>query len=204
VEVSYGSSGAFFAQLQNGAPFDMFFSADVRYPHQLEEGGLTQKGSAFIYAHGRLVLWVPESSSIDVQKLGMKALVDDAAHKVAIANPEHAPYGRAAEAAMKTAGLYEQVKPRLVLGENIAQTAQFVQSGAADIGILALALALSGPMKDKGRYWEVPADSYPTLEQEGVILGAAKDRAAAGEFRAFVMSAEGRAVLERYGFVVPR
>jgi molybdate transport system substrate-binding protein len=204
VTATYGSSGNFFAQLQNHAPFDMFLSADANYPRKLEEAGLAQKGSEFVYAHGRLVVWVPATSSIDVEHLGLRAVLDPAARKVAIANPEHAPYGRAAEAALKKEGIYDAVQPKLVLGENIAQAAQFVQTGAADVGIIALSLALSGPMKDKGRYWSVPLDSYPTLEQAGVILAWAKDVAAAEEVRTFVMSPEGRSILGRYGFVVPR
>jgi molybdate transport system substrate-binding protein len=203
VEATYGSSGNFFAQLQNHAPFDMFLSADVSYPRELAQAGLTKKDSEFTYAHGRLVVWVPSSSALDVQKLGLRALLDPTVRKIAIAHPEHAPYGRAAEAAFKKAGIYDEVRPKLVLGENIAQTAQFVQTGAADVGLIALALALSGPMKDKGRYWEVPADSYPTLEQAGVILEWARDAQAAAEVRAFIMSAEGRSILARYGFTVP-
>jgi molybdate transport system substrate-binding protein len=203
ISVTYGSSGNFFAQLEKRAPFDMFLSADVSYPRKLEEAGLVQKDSEFIYAHGRLVVWVPEDSSIDIQRLGLRATLDPAVRKVAIANPEHAPYGRAAEAALKKEGIYDEVRPKLVLGENIAQAAQFVQTGAADVGILALSLALSDPMKSKGRYWEVPLDSYPTLEQAGVILAWAKDAAACQEVRAFVISREGRSILKRYGFVVP-
>jgi molybdate transport system substrate-binding protein len=149
-------------------------------------------------------LWVPQGSGIDVEKLGMRALVDPAARKVAIANPAHAPYGRAAEAAIKHFGLYQEVQPKLVLGENIAQTAQFVQSGAADIGLIALSLALSGPMKEKGHFWAVPAETHPTLEQAGVILAWTKDPSAAGDLRAFVISKEGQTILERYGFVVPK
>jgi molybdate transport system substrate-binding protein len=201
VDATYGSSGNFFAQLQNHAPFDMFFSADVSYPRKLAEAGLTKKDSEFVYAHGRLVVWVPDDSPVDVQKLGLRALLDPAVHKVAIANPEHAPYGRAAEAALKKAGIYQEVRPKLVLGENIAQTAQFVQTGAADAGLIALALALSGPMKDKGRYFEVRAASDPALEQAGVILVWAKD--GASEVRAFVMSREGQSILARYGFTTP-
>jgi len=203
VETTYGSSGNFFAQLQNRAPFDVFFSADMTYPMRLIEGGHARRGSEFMYAHGRLVLWAPADSKVDVEKLGMQALVEPEVRKVAIANPQHAPYGRAAEAAMKKAGLYDRVQSKLVLGENIAQTAQFVESGSVDLGLIALSLALSAPMKGKGRYWEVPEYMHPTLEQAGVILTWAKDLGAAEELRAFVMSPEGRSVLERYGFVIP-
>lgn len=203
VQVSYGSSGNFFAQLSNRAPFDMFFSADVDYPRQLIAQGVAAKDTEFLYAVGRLVVWVPRASALDLTRLGMHALADPAVRKIAIANPKHAPYGRAAEAAMKTLGVYETVRERLVYGENIAQTAQFVQTGAADIGIIALSLAVAPVLKDDGRYWEVPLESYPRIEQGGVILSWATDATAAQAVRAFVLGAEGRAILERYGFFLP-
>jgi molybdate transport system substrate-binding protein len=203
VQVSYGSSGNFFAQLSNRAPFDMFFSADVDYPRQLIAQGLAAKDTAFLYAVGRLVVWVPRVSALEPARLGIHALADPAVRKIAIANPKHAPYGRAAEAAMKTLGVYETVRERLVYGENIAQTAQFVQTGAADIGIIALSLAVAPALKDDGRYWEVPLDSYPRIEQGGVILPWAADVAAAQALRAFVLGTDGRAILHRYGFFLP-
>jgi molybdate transport system substrate-binding protein len=201
VTVSYGSSGTFYAQLANHAPFDLYLSADLDYPRKLIDGGLAVKESEFVYAVGHLVVWVPNGSKLDVDKLGLKAVTDPSVKKLAIANPRHAPYGRAAEAALKKAGVYDAVKDRLVLGENIAQAAQFVESGAADVGILALSLALAPAMKDKGRYWTVPLDAYPRLEQGGVILSWAKDREAAQALRAFVTSKEGRGVLKQYGFL---
>ena len=203
MQVSYGSSGNFFAQLSNRAPFDMFFSADVDYPRQLIAQGLAVKDTAFLYAVGRLVVWVPRASALDLTRLGIHALADPSIRKIAIANPKHAPYGRAAEAAMKTLGVYETVRERLVLGENIAQTAQFVQTGAADIGIIALSLAIAPALKEEGRFWEVPLESYPRIEQGGVILPWATDVAAAQAVRAFVLGEEGRAILHRYGFFLP-
>ena len=204
VQVTYGSSGNFFAQLTNKAPFDIYFSADASYPRQLIDQGLADEQSEFLYAVGHIVIWVPHDSPIDVEKLGMEALLDPAAGKIAIANPQHAPYGRAAEAAMRSHGVLEQVESRLVLGENIAQTAQFVDSGAADIGIIALSLALAPAMQGKGRYWEVPLDAYPTMEQGSVILNWAQDRDATEQFREFVASDRGREVLSRYGFLLPQ
>ncbi|MBV8352871.1 MAG: molybdate ABC transporter substrate-binding protein, partial [Verrucomicrobia bacterium] len=130
INVTYGSSGNFFAQLQSGAPFDLFFSADVAYPRKLAEKGLGVD-EVFLYATGRIVLWAPKNSPLDLDKLGIKALLEPSVHKIAVANPEHAPYGRAAVAALKALNVYDQVASRLVYGENIAQTAQFVQSGAA-------------------------------------------------------------------------
>lgn len=203
LQVSYGSSGNFFAQLSNRAPFDIFFSADVDYPRRLIAQGVAAKETEFLYAIGRLVVWVPRASAIDLARLGMQALVAPSVRKIAIANPKHAPYGRAAEAAMKTLGVYEAVREQLVYGENIAQTAQFVQTGAADIGIIALALAVAPALKDEGRYWEVPLESYPRIEQGGVILSWATDAPAAHALRAFVVGPEGRGILHRYGFFLP-
>ncbi len=204
VQTTFGSSGNFFAQLSNQAPFDIYFSADISYPRQLVEQGLADKESEFLYAVGQIVVWVPKNSPIDVETLGPKAVLDLAARKVAIANPQHAPYGKAAEAALKRWGVYDDVKDRLVLGDNIAQTAQFVESGAADIGVIALSLAMAPAMKEKGRYWQVPLDDYPTMEQGSVILNWAQDRAATESFRSFVAGPQGRAVLRRYGFILPQ
>jgi molybdate transport system substrate-binding protein len=203
VKVTYGSSGNFFAQLSNRAPFDLFLSADVDYPRKLIEQGLADKQSEFLYAVGHLVLWVPNSSPLVVEKLRVKVLLDPSVKKVAIANPRHAPYGRAAEAALKSLGVYQQVEEKLVRGDNIAQTAQFVQSGSADIGLLALSLAVAPAMRGQGRYWEMPLDAYPRLEQGGVILSWAQDRQAAQTLRSFLLGEEGRAVLKRYGFFLP-
>jgi molybdate transport system substrate-binding protein len=203
LQVSYGSSGNFFAQLSNQAPFDIFFSADIDYPRKLVEQGLAAQDTAFSYAIGRLVVWAPRTSRIALERLGMQALVDAAVRKIAIANPKHAPYGRAAEAAMKTFGVYEKVREQLVYGENIAQTAQFIQTGSADIGMIALSLALAPALKDAGQYWEVPLDAYPRIEQGGVILSWATDMAAVRDLRAFVLGTEGKAVLRRYGFFLP-
>jgi molybdate transport system substrate-binding protein len=202
-QVTYGSSGNFFAQLSNRAPFDIYFSADVDYPRKLIEQGLALRETAFLYAVGRIVVWVPRRSSVDLEHLGIQALVDPSVRKVAIANPKHAPYGRAAEAAMKTLGVYEQVQERLVLGENIAQTAQFIQTGAADIGIIALALALAPALREEGRYWEIPLDAYPRMDQGGVILPWAKDMAAAQALRTFVLAPQSKDILRRYGFSLP-
>jgi molybdate transport system substrate-binding protein len=204
VDVSYGSSGNFFAQLSNHAPFDVFFSADVDYPRQLAEQGLADKDSLFIYAVGHLVVWVRRDSPLDVEKLGIQALLDPSVKKVAIANPKHAPYGRAAEAALKKLGVYDKVEGRLVYGENVAQAAEFIDTGAADVGLIALSLALAPAPRDRGRYWEVPLDAYPRLEQGGIILSWAHDREAAEALRAFVLSSEGKAILKRYGFFLPQ
>jgi molybdate transport system substrate-binding protein len=196
LEIAYGSSGNFFAQIGNRAPFDVFLSADVEYPRKLASAGVGVGNSVFTYAVGRLVVWVPAGSPLDPAT----ALREAAVKHIAIANPQHAPYGRAAQAALRTLGLYQSVAPKLVLGENIAQTLQFVESGAADAGIVALSLALAPPLRARGRYWEIPLDAYPRMEQGGIIL---KDSKAARDFRAFLLSDGGRRILKQYGFVIP-
>src|SRR5437660_873297 len=203
VKLSLGSSGNFYAQLSNGAPFDLYFSADIDYPKKLEEAGLAEPGTLYMYALGRIVLWVPKGSPIDVHALGIEALQHPSVKKIAVANPKHAPYGRAAVAALEHFKVYDAVKDKLVLGENISQTAQFVQTGSADIGIIALSLAVAPAMKETGAYWEVPLDAYPRLEQGAVILKATKDQKTARAFLDYVKSPEGTAVFKRYGFFLP-
>lgn len=200
IEVTYGSSGNFHSQLMNKAPFDLFLSADVEYPKDLVRRGFGVKDSIFVYGVGRIVLWVPKASPVAVEKLGLEALRQPSVKKVAIANPKHAPYGRAAEAALRKAGLWNGLKDKLVLGENISQTAQFAQVGGADIGIVALSLVLAGPMKDQGRWWMIPAEDHPTLEQGGVILAWAQDPALARTFMDFLLSPEGARIMKTYGF----
>ncbi|HJX95415.1 MAG TPA: molybdate ABC transporter substrate-binding protein [Candidatus Acidoferrum sp.] len=202
VDVTYGSSGNFFSQLQNGAPFDLFFSADIDYPRKLEAAGLAEPGTLYQYAVGRIAIWTPADAKVDVGSLGWKALLDASVQKIAIANPEHAPYGRAAVAALQKAGIYEQVKPKLVFGENISQAAQFVQSGNAQAGIVAMSLAVSPGMKD-GKRWEIPADMHPPIEQAAVVLKDAKNKESAHVFLRFAMSAEGRQTFAQYGFTLP-
>ena len=201
VELSFGSSGTFFAQIQNGAPYDVFFSADMDYPKKLEAAGLAEPGSLYQYGKGKLVLWVPASSAVDVSK-GLAVVADPAVRKLAIANPAHAPYGRAAEAALKRVGLWEKVSSKLVLGENISQAAQFVQSGNADAGILALSLVLASAMKDRGRYFEVQRELYPPLQQAAVILKNSKHKQTAHQFMEFIKTPVIKSLLQQYGFTV--
>ena len=203
VEVSYGSSGTFYAQLLNQAPFDMFLSADIEYPRRLADRGMTLPGSAFTYAVGRLVIWARASSTVHIEDTGLRALGAAAVKHVAIANPEHAPYGRAAVAAMRTADVYEAVRPKLVYGENVEQALQFAQSGAADVGIVALSLALAPSVRSRGRYVEVPLTMYPHIVQGGAILRWVRDADATWTFRAFLVSDRGRAILKEYGFSLP-
>jgi molybdate transport system substrate-binding protein len=203
VQVTYGSSGNFFQQFQNGAPFDLFFSANLDYPKKLEAAGLTEPGSYYQYARGKIVIWVPNDSKLDLSS-GIQVLLNPSIQKIAIANPQHAPYGQAAVAAMQKGNAYDKVKDKLVLGENISQTASFVVSGSADVGIVALSLALSPTMKDKGRYAEVPADEYPPIEQACVMLSSSKNKEAASQFLSFIKTTRIGDVLKSYGFDVPR
>jgi len=202
VDVTYGSSGNFFSQLQNGAPFDLFFSADIDYPRKLEAAGLAEPGTLYEYAIGRIAIWTPAGSKVDVFSQGWNTLLDASVQKIAIANPEHAPYGRAAVSALQKADIYEQVKSKLVYGENISQAAQFVQSGNAQAGIVAMSLAVSPGMAD-GKRWEIPADMHPPIEQTVIIMKAAAKKEAARAFLEFVKGDAGRATLAKYGFTFP-
>jgi molybdate transport system substrate-binding protein len=202
VNVIYGSSGNFSQQIQNGGPFDLFFSANLDYPKQLDASGLVEPGSLYQYAMGKLVIWVPNVSKLDLS-VGLKVLLDPAARRIAIANPQHAPYGKAAVTAMQQENVYDKVKDKLVLGENISQTATFVVSGAADVGILALSLAMSPNMKDKGRYVEIPESDYPPIEQACIILRSSRNKDGAWKFLSFVKTAAVGDLLRSYGFEVP-
>lgn len=200
IEVIYGSSGKFFEQISNGAPFDVYFSADLAYPQKLQENGKTAS-EIFPYGIGRLVLWSKKDLG---QKLTMEILKERQIRKVAIANPRHAPYGQRAEEALKHFGLYDQVKPKLVFGENIAQSAQFVSSGAADIGIIALSLALSPNMKKmNSKYYLIPESSHQPLSQGAVLIKHSELNPRAVKFLDFVKGEQARMILAHYGFTQP-
>jgi len=203
VKLSFGASGALTQQIHNRAPFDVFFSADMDYPRQLISHGDAEGGSLYRYAVGKLVLWAPADSPLDVEHRGMNILSDPSVKKIAIANPQHAPYGRAAVAAMKHVGLYEQVSDRLVLGENISQAAQFVESGNAQVGFVALAHVVSPAMRGKGKYWEIPAEAYPALDQGVVVIKYSRYKKEATAFVEYIKTKPVADVLRRYGFTVP-
>ena len=203
VKVIYGSSGNFLQQIQNGAPFDMFFSANQDYPKKLEADGLTEADSFYKYATGKIVVWVPNDSKLDISS-GLPSLTNSAVKKVAIANPAHAPYGKAAVAAMKSEDVYEKLAGRLVMGENISQTASFAQTGSVDVGIIALSLALSPNLKDKGRYAEIPTKDYPPIEQACVILKSSQHKDTAKAFLSFIKSSGVAELFRAYGFSVPQ
>lgn len=201
-KVSYGSSGNFFAQIKQGAPFDIFFSADTTYPELLKKEGLTAKEMQKVYAVGKIVLWFPKESKIDSDE-GMRALTSSEVKKLAIANPRHAPYGRAAEESLRYYGLWEEVKGKLIYGENISQTAQFVHTGAADAGIVALSLAISPKMLHEGKYWLIPDESHSDIEQVYVVLEKGKGKKSIRKFLDFICGEKGSNILSRYGFVIP-
>ena len=201
INVTFGSSGNFFSQIQNGAPFDLFLSADIDYPRRLEAAGLVEPGSIVTYATGRIVLWARKGGPPDVTR-GLQALADSGVRRVSIANPEHAPYGRAAVAALRHEQLYERVRTKLVLGENVSQAAQFVDSGNADAGIIALSLALAPALKQRGTFYEIPASFYPSIEQAGAVIKSSGHKAAAREFLAFLRKPDVVRLMQTYGFAL--
>jgi len=202
VKLIFGSSGNFFAQIQNGAPFDLFFSADVDYPKRLEAAGLAEPGTIYPYAKGKIVIWARNESKFDLSR-GLQILLDPGIRKIAIANPDHAPYGRAAVAALHHQNIYDQVFAKFVLGENISQTASFVLSGSADVGIVALSLALAPSLKQKGKYVEIPSDEYPVIEQAAVVLKSSPNKEVARQFLDFLKTPAIQNVLRTYGFSIP-
>jgi molybdate transport system substrate-binding protein len=203
VKLSFGASGVLTKQIENGAPFDVFFSADMEYPRELISHGDAEGASLYRYAVGKLVLWAPSDSTLDVEHRGMSVLADPQVKKIAMANPQHAPYGRAAVAAMKHVGLYDQVSDRLVMGENVSQAAQFVESGNAQVGFVALAHAVAPAMQGKGKYWQIPAEAYPPLDQGVVVLSHSRSKKEASAFVEYIKTKAAAAVLRKYGFALP-
>jgi molybdate transport system substrate-binding protein len=176
VLLSVGSSGNLYSQIQNGAPFDLFFSASEDYPKKLAASGVMDAVTLRMYAIGYLVLWVPNASGLDPQKLQMNLLTESSVSKISIANPQHAPYGRAAIAALEHYGLKDKTAAKLVYGENVSQAAQFVQSGNAQAGLIALSLAKSPAMTSTGKYWELPPESYPEIRQSAGVVYASREK----------------------------
>lgn len=201
VRLTFGSSGNFHAQIRNGAPFDVFMSADLTYPRRLIEEGKADESSLYPYAIGQLVLWARRDAPVDLRR-GLQGLTDRGVTRIAVANPAHAPYGRAALAAFEATGVLEHVRGKLVLGENASQTAQFVQSGNASVGLLPLALALS-PALTAGQYVVVPAHLYPPLLQGAVIVSASRHKSAAERFLAFLKRDSTMTRLSQAGFLRP-
>ena len=201
VQAVYGSSGQFFMQIAQGAPFDIFLSADESLVEQLASKGLTQ-GPGVLYGVGRLVFFVPKGSRLKPDLADLRlALEDGRLRRLAIANPVHAPYGRAAQQSLQKLGLWTAIEPRLVLGENVSQAAQFAASGSADAGIFALSLMLAPVLGLAGSYTDVPADLHAPLRQRMALLRRASPEAQA--FFAWLQEPAARAVLQRYGFATP-
>ncbi|MFI5355723.1 MAG: molybdate ABC transporter substrate-binding protein [Opitutales bacterium] len=201
LEVVFGSSGNLVAQITQGAPYDVFLSADLDYPRALIAAGQAEAETLTPFATGRLVLWTTRPG-LAVPDLAT-ALRDPALHTLAIANPATAPYGRAARETLEKLGLWAVLQPRLVIGENIGQTAQFVASGNADAGLVALSFVLSPQLADRGRWVEVPAADHAPLTQGAVLTRHGADHPAARRYLAFLRSAAARKVLERFGYGVP-
>lgn len=201
LKVSSGSSGNFATQIKNGAPFEVFLSADVFFPRDLAKTGFADESTLFVYAVGRIVLWTSTPEKVDVTK-GFDLIKDPngPVKKLAVANPDHAPYGRAAKEALVHEKLWDAVQPRVVLGENIAQTAQFVETGNADAGFVALSLVLSPKLAKVGKWWEVPADTYNKLEQGAILTKAGASNAVAKEYVDFLKTDAARAIFDKYGF----
>jgi len=202
VKVSTGSSGNFYTQIEHGAPYDVFLSADISFPRKLIDEGFADGSTLSVYSVGRLALWTTKPDKISLDK-GVDVLRDPAVKRIAIANPDFAPYGRAAKAALETAGLWTEIQSRLVTGENIAQTAQFVQSGNADIGFVALSLLYTPTLKNVGRYVEVDPKLYPPLQQAVVLTKAGTANSAAHDYLQFLAGQEARTIFDRFGFEAP-
>lgn len=199
VETVYGSSGKFRTQIEAGAPYDLYFSADIEYPRALAAAGHAAS-EVRTYALGRIVLW---SASLDASRLKLEDLADPALGRIAIANPRHAPYGKRAEEALRATGVWDKIQGRLVLGENIAQTAQYVQSGNAQVGIIALSLALNPELAGRTRYALIPDNLHRPLEQGFVLTRRAANNPLARRFADFVAQKQARSILARHGFVLP-
>ncbi|WP_292003508.1 molybdate ABC transporter substrate-binding protein [Chlorobium sp.] len=201
VSAVFGSSGKAFSQIENGAPYDMFFSADISYPEKLKTSG-SAISEPKPYAIGRMTVWVTKSSGLDAKK-GIRLLSDPKVRKIAMANPEHAPYGRIAREVMEHYKVYDNIKNRIVLGENIQQTAQFVQTGAADVGMIAYSLALAPVLAKEGNYYLIPENIHKPILQGYVLLKPASGNRTAKKFELFIGSAEARSIFKRYGFTLP-
>ena len=199
VDVVYGSSGKFHTQIKEGAPYDLYFSADIAYPQELAKLGLAAS-EVKPYAFGRIVLW---SNSMDAAKMTLANLTDPKIAKIAIANPKHAPYGKRAEEALRASGMWDSVQSKLIFGENIANTAQFVQTGNAQIGIIALSLALNPELSAKGGYYLLPDNLHEPLEQGYIITKRGADKPLARQFADFMGSKQARGIMTKYGFVLP-
>lgn len=196
LRVAAGSSGNFYSQIKNGAPFDLFLSADMERPKLLEDEGLGVKESRFTYAIGRLVLWSPNPDFVK----GEQTLRSEHFKHVAIANPKTAPYGIAAIQTMQKLRVWENVQPRIVMGENLGQTMGFIESGNAQLGFVALSQVLDPKIKGIGSRWDVPKHLHEPIKQDAILLTKGNDNAAAKALMEFLRSLKAQAIIERYGY----
>jgi molybdate transport system substrate-binding protein len=201
LQLSLGASGSFVAQIQQGAPFDVFLAADAEFPDKLVAAGFVTGGS-FPYATGRLMLWIRKDLGLDPNREGLKVLLNPAVKRLSIANPAVAPFGRSAESALKGAGIYESIRAKLVFGENITQTAQYLQTGAAEAGFISSPQVLA-PVLTAGLAWTVPQSLYPVQKQCGVILRRTTQPALAAAFKAYLLGPEAQAILAKLGYGAP-
>ncbi|MCK9397705.1 MAG: molybdate ABC transporter substrate-binding protein [Methylobacter sp.] len=200
-KLSFGSSGKFVSQMQNGAPFEVFLSADEKAPLKLEQSGFTVSGSRFIYALGKLVLWSATPGLVDDQG---KVLSSGNFKHLALADPKLAPYGVAAMDVLKNMGLSEKLQPLIVLGENIAQTQQFVSTGNAELGFVALSQVIDNGKIASGSGWIIPADRYAPIKQGAVLLTLGAENPAAKALLDYLKSAPALAIIEKYGYDLPK
>lgn len=199
--MAFGSTGKAYTQIVNGAPYDMYFAADMGYVQKLKDAGLVSHDPK-PYAYGRIGLWAPKTNNIDVKR-GFELLLDPKVKKIAIADPSHAPYGVAAVNALKSQNYYEKVQNRLVLGENVSQSAQFIQSGAAEVGILPLSLGIADTLKAQGDFFLLPASWHNDIIQGYALLKNGENNPTATKFEAFVGTPKAREIFKKYGFVLP-
>lgn len=196
VQVAAGSSGNFYSQIKNGAPFDVFFSADVERPKLLEDEALGVKDSRFTYAIGRLVLWSPNADLVK----GEETLRSKTFKRLTIANPKTAPYGVAAMQAMQKLELWENLQPQIVMGESLGQTMGFIESGNAQLGFVALSQVLDPKLKGQGSRWDVPTHLHEPIKQDVILLTKGKDNAAAKSLMEFMGGPQAKKIIERYGY----
>ncbi|WIM06869.1 MAG: molybdate ABC transporter substrate-binding protein [Candidatus Nitricoxidivorans perseverans] len=199
LKASFGASGKFAAQIENGAPFDLFLSADADLPRMLEERGLGVKKTRFVYATGKLALWNPTRGYVDAKG---EVLKKNRFARIAIANPKTAPYGRAAVETMRKLGIGALVGPKIVQGENVAQTFQFVETGNAELGFIAMSQVLALDDAKRGSYWEVPAALHSVISQDAILLKRGQDNPGATAFMKFLRSPAAKSIIIRYGYGV--
>lgn len=196
VVFNFGSTGQLAQQIEQGAPVDLFAAANVAFVDQLEQQGLILPDTKVVYARGRITLWTRADSQLHVERIAN--LAQPQVRKIAIANPDHAPYGIAARQALQSAGIWEAVQPKLVLAENIRQTLQYAETGDVDVAIVALSLS------NQGRWTLIPQQLHQPIDQALAVIASTQHEQAARQFAAFVNGPAGRAILQKYGFTLPR